>query len=684
MTRGSEGKTPASGLDVADYLRLLVESQSDYAIFLLDATGHVLTWNGGARRLKGYEADEIIGRHFSLFYPPDQAELGVPERILESARLSGRHEAEGWRVRRDGTRFWADVVITALYDDSGELIGFGKVTRDLTSRQLATEQLRSAAAELRVLNADLEQFRLLVMNVRDYAIFVLDVSGRIRTWNPGAENIKGYTADEVIGRHFELFYTDEARARKHPAYELEVAGREGRFEEEGWRVRKDGSLFWANVVISALRDERGNLVGFAKVTRDLTERREAHQRLERSEQAAREEAERQRRRSAALEQVGRGIVAQLDLDEILQTAIDAATDLTGAASAAFDERFAETGIVRSDDIAADQALSREAVRVGLPQPLRSYLAVPLTMTNGEIAGGFVFGHPEAAAFDMEAEAAAASIASTAAVAIANARLLQSIRHEAAAREAALRQRDQVAVALQQSLLPPDLPAIPGLEIGAHYHAGTELVGGDFYDVFTLGDDTWGIVLGDVCGSGPEAASQTALTRHTVRTAAMFDTDPSTVVQTLNRALLRSETTRFTTAAFLHLKRHADGSKVAVSIASGGHPPALICRRDGSIEESSATGPLLGVTEVTGDMLRVAHYELVPGEMLVLYTDGLTEARRSGVLFGVEGVMATLQQERGASPERLTNALVDAALQHAAAPLNDDVAIVILRVREPGA
>ena len=679
MSRGREGKTPAAAGDVADHLRLLVESQSDYAIFLLDTSGHVLTWNGGARRLKGYRADEIVGRHFSVFYPPEQVADGLPDRILEAARLTGRHEAEGWRVRQDGSRFWADVVITALRDDRGDLVGFGKVTRDLTSRQLAMEQLRTAAAELRVLNADLEQFRLLIMNVRDYAIFVLDVSGRIRTWNPGAENIKGYAADEVIGRHFELFYTEEARARRHPAYELEVAAREGRFEEEGWRVRKDGTLFWANVVISALRDARGGLAGFAKVTRDLTERRRAQQLLEDSERSAREEAERQRRRSAALERVSRAIVAQLDLDEILQTAIDAATDLTGADAGAFDRHFTTRGVVRSDDIGADALLRREVASLGLAEPVRSYLAVPLTMVDGESAGGFVFGHSQAGVFDVEAEAAASSIASTAAVAIANARLLQAARHEAAAREVALRQRDQVAVALQQSLLPPDLPAISGLEIGAHYHAGTELVGGDFYDVFTLGEDTWGIVLGDVCGSGPEAASQTALTRHTVRTAAMFDTDPATVVQTLNRALLRSNTTRFTTAVFLRLTRHAD--RVAVTIASGGHPPPLICRRDGTIEESSATGPLLGVTDVPIDTLQVAHYVLAPGDMLVLYTDGLTEARRSGVLFDVEGVKATLTRERDESPVRLANALVDAALRHAGAPLNDDVAIVILRVLE---
>ncbi|WP_053227719.1 SpoIIE family protein phosphatase [Solirubrobacter soli] len=642
---------------VADHLRLLVESQPEYAIFLLDTDGHVLTWNDGARRVKGYTADEIIGQHFSVFYPAEFVEDGLPERMLESARANGRHEAEGWRLRKDGSRFWADVVITALHDEQGKLVGYGKVTRDLTSRQLASEQLRSSAAELRIANAELEQFRLLVASVRDYAIFMLDVSGRIRTWNRGAENIKGYSADEAIGQHFELFYTDEARARKHPAYELEVASREGRFEEEGWRVRKDGTQFWANVVITALHDSRGVLVGFAKVTRDLTERRRAEQQLEASERLARVEAARQRRRSTALEQVSRAIVAQLDLDEILATATDAAIELIGAAYGAYSPTLA-------DD-------------VDFGEPIRSYLAVPITLANGEAAGGLCFGHPEPGEFDAEDEAAALSIASSAAVAIGNARLLQAARRETAAREVALRQRDQVAVALQQSLLPPDLPEIPRLELGAHYHAGTELVGGDFYDVFALSEGAWGIVLGDVCGSGPEAASQTALTRHTVRTAAMFDPAPATVLHALNRALLRSSTTRFTTAVFLHLQ--IVGDAVEICVASGGHPPALIQRADGSFEETAARGQLLGVTDVAVSEFEVAEYRLGAGDTLMLYTDGLTEARRNGVLFDVAGVKATLTRLRGEPPTTLANALVDDALAHAAAPLRDDVAIVIARV-----
>jgi PAS domain S-box-containing protein len=685
MSRGPEESSRVAPSGVDDQLRWLVESQPDYAIFLLDETGHVLTWNEGARRLKGYEADEIVGSHFSVFYPAEQVAAGLPEQILESARATGRYETEGWRVRKDGSRFWADVVITAMQDESGKVVGFGKVTRDLTNRRLATEELRASADELRGANAELEQFRLLITSVRDYAIFALDVNGHIRTWNAGAERIKGYAADEVIGRHFELFYTEQARARRHPAHELEVATREGRFEEEGWRLRKDGTLFWANVVITALRDARGVLVGFAKVTRDLTERRRAQQLLEESERQARVEAERQRRRSAALERVSRAIVAELDLDEILQTATDAATDLTGAAFGVFDPTFTGTGIVRSKDITFYDRGPHEVFRFAAPEgspPVRSYLALPVTLVDGELAGGLYFGHPDAGVFDDDAEAAALSIAATAAVAIANARLLQSARRETAAREVALRQRDQVALALQQSLLPPDLPRIAGLELGAQYHAGTEIVGGDFYDVFAIGEHTWGVVLGDVCGSGPQAASQTALTRHTVRTAAMFDSDPATVVHALNRALLRSNTDRFTTAVFMRLESRPDRGEVVIRVASGGHPPVLIQRADGTIEEVTARGQLLGVSDFPVEALHVADYGLRPGDVLVLYTDGLTEARRAGTLFDLEGVKATLTRHSGESPARLAEALVDDALAHAGQPLNDDVAIVILRVSRP--
>jgi PAS domain S-box-containing protein len=246
-------------------LALLVDSVRDYAIFVLDPAGHVLTWNAGAERIKGYRPEEIIGEHFSRFYTQPDLDRRHPEEELRIAKAEGRYEEEGWRVRRDGTRFWANVVITALWED-GELVGFGKVTRDLTERRAAEQAL--------------ERFRRLVSGVTDYAIFLLDGTGHVATWNAGAERIKGYTAEEIVGEHFSRFYTQADKDREHPQDELRIAAAEGKYEEEGWRVRKDGTRFWANVLITALYGEHGELEGFAKVTRDLTERRAAAESLQ--------------------------------------------------------------------------------------------------------------------------------------------------------------------------------------------------------------------------------------------------------------------------------------------------------------------------------------------------------------------------------------------------------------------
>jgi PAS domain S-box-containing protein len=266
MTERSLHSAPVDSLEQSDErFRLLVEGVSDYAIFMLDPQGQILTWNAGATRIKGYQPDEIIGRHFSEFYPPEALDRHLPEHELQVASAEGRFEDEGWRVRKDGTRFWANVVITALRDDAGELRGFAKVTRDLTQRREHEETLRQSE----------ERFRLLVEGVREYAIFMLDPNGYVMTWNSGAARIKGYQANEIIGQHFSKFYPPEVVEGGWPDHELQVAAETGRFVDDGWRIRKDGSKFWANVTITALRDESGRLRGFAKLTRDLSERKRA-------------------------------------------------------------------------------------------------------------------------------------------------------------------------------------------------------------------------------------------------------------------------------------------------------------------------------------------------------------------------------------------------------------------------
>jgi PAS domain S-box-containing protein len=237
---------------------------------MLDATGHVATWNPGAQRFKGYAAQEIIGQHFSRFFTPEDKAADLPGRALRIAAREGRFEAEGWRIRKDGSRFWAHVVIDPIRSDSGELSGFAKITRDTTNKKEQEKALFDSE----------QRFRLLVQGVRDYAIYMLDTEGHVSNWNAGAEAIKGYRKEEIVGEHFSRFYTEEDRAAGEPQRALATALGEGKYEREAWRVRKDGSLFWAHVLIDPIYDESGTHVGFAKVTRDATERKKAQEELE--------------------------------------------------------------------------------------------------------------------------------------------------------------------------------------------------------------------------------------------------------------------------------------------------------------------------------------------------------------------------------------------------------------------
>ncbi len=263
--------------------RLMIESVRDYAIFRLDSSGHIMTWNEGARRIKGYTADEIIGRHFSTFYTPEDLAAGKPAMELETAIATGKYEEEGWRVKKDGSVFWANVVITALFNEQNKLVGFSKVTRDLTERRNNESFLRQSE----------ERYRSLVEQVSDYGIFLMDEKGRVVSWNEGARKISGYTADEIIGKYFSIFYPEEDILKGKPAEELKIAREKGKYEEEGWRLRKDGSLFWSSVVITAVYSIDGKLIGFSKVTRDLTERME-------SERALRESYDRYRKLAGEL------------------------------------------------------------------------------------------------------------------------------------------------------------------------------------------------------------------------------------------------------------------------------------------------------------------------------------------------------------------------------------------------
>ncbi len=256
--------------------RLLVEGVTDYAIYMLDPEGHVVNWNEGARRSKGYNADEIVGKHFSCFYSEKDQQAKLPQANLKTAYRTGRFEEQGWRYRKDGTSFWAHVVIDAVHDDDGKLIGYAKITRDCTEQQRVLREQRERE----------QVFRLLVEGVSDYAIYMLDPKGKVVNWNAGAHRAKGYTAEEIVGKHFSCFYSAQDRLARTPETNLHIAHTTGRFEDQGWRYRKDGSAFWAHVVIESIYTDEGKLIGYAKITRDCTEVREYEQQILRAKDLA--------------------------------------------------------------------------------------------------------------------------------------------------------------------------------------------------------------------------------------------------------------------------------------------------------------------------------------------------------------------------------------------------------------
>ncbi|RON22628.1 MULTISPECIES: PAS domain-containing sensor histidine kinase [Pseudomonas] len=270
----SDDRTKTNAIEEMRF-RLLIDAVVDYAIYMIDPDGIITSWNAGAKRFKGYEEAEILGQHFSRFYTEEDRKAGLPQRALDTAIHEGRFEGEGWRVRKDGTHFWSHVIIDPILDPSGKLLGFAKITRDLTDRKIAEETLKQSE----------QQFRLLVQSVTDYAIYMLAPDGRLTNWNLGAQRIKGYRPEEVIGQHFSMFYTPEDREAGEPQRALEIATREGRFENKAWRMRKDGTRFFAHVVVDPIWGETGTLLGFAKITRDITEVTQAQQALEKTREA---------------------------------------------------------------------------------------------------------------------------------------------------------------------------------------------------------------------------------------------------------------------------------------------------------------------------------------------------------------------------------------------------------------
>lgn len=242
----------------------LVDQIADYAIYMVDLNGAIRSWNNGAKAILGYSAAEIIGIHSSQLYTKADRLAGNGLKAFKATEAHGRYEEEGQRVRKDGTLLATHLVVYPLRDNTGAVVGYTNVLRDITDEQQTKRALHDSE----------RRFRLLVGGIADYAICMLDTNGIVTSWNRGAQRIKGYTAQEIIGQHFSRFYTDEDRRTAKPFAALKMAAETGRHEDEGMRVRNDGSVFAANVAINSIPDEAGKVAGYAMITRDITERQQ--------------------------------------------------------------------------------------------------------------------------------------------------------------------------------------------------------------------------------------------------------------------------------------------------------------------------------------------------------------------------------------------------------------------------
>jgi serine phosphatase RsbU (regulator of sigma subunit) len=439
------------------------------------------------------------------------------------------------------------------------------------------------------------------------------------------------------------------------------------------------------------------------------------------EREAAEAQERLRAETFAVQRLYRAagaLMAERGLDRVVQYVTDEATSLSGAQfgaffynvvdgdgefytlysiagvpRSAFDKfpmprntqvfapTFAGESVVRSDDITRDPRYGHSAPHHGMPEghlPVRAYLAVPVRARDGEVLGGLFFGHQHPGVFDEESERLVVAMAALAALAIENARLDEAAKRELEASRRAYEERDQVARILQKSLLPPELPAIDGYDLAACYVPGEGIAGGDFYDLFPVGGDAWFAAIGDVQGKGPRAAARTSLVRHAVRLTALQSGDPRATVQMVNRAVLADQDPadhRFSTLLLARLEPR--GSQLDIRLASGGHPPALVLRVDGSVEAAGGRGTLLGVVEAPE--IEEAAITLGPGDLIAFFTDGLTESRRDGELLGETRVRSLLAGLAGSSASGIAGELERASDSFGDGGRRDDLAVLVLKL-----
>jgi len=536
------------------------------------------------------------------------------------------------------------------------------------------------------------------------AAVVVDLRGTIIYVNPAAELMYGIPARELVGQSSAALTgvtVSDATAREILTA-LESGGTwEGEFELR----RPDGNVLTVRALDSALYDTSGRIAGVLSIVVDVT----GHAALE--HQLAEDS-----RVAETLFRIGQVLTAELDLNKLVNEVVALGTELTSAElgaffyqvlhgagwsyqlfsltgvseedfaglplpgrSALFGAIFQGEAVIRIADVGTDPRYGQAPPHHGLPHghpPVRSFLAAPVISRSGEVTGGMFFGHRQAGVFTAADERLVSGIAAQAGIAIENARLYEAEHQARASAEAAAERAQRLAEVLQTSLLPPALPDIPGIEVAARYRpglAGLE-VGGDFYDVFATGGD-WAVVMGDVCGKGPDAAALTALVRYSVRAAAVDLRQPASILLKVNELLLRDPTSeRFCTLAYGRLLATSEG--IRLTVCRAGHPAPLVLRSTG-VEVVGAAGTALGLFD--RPRLLEETTLLSPGDAVVFYTDGITEAGRGADRFGDERLVELLAGCRGLSAAEIARTVEEAALHFARSQPHDDLAITVLVV-----
>ena len=658
--------------------------------------------NPAFERISGYTVDEALGRNCRFLQGGDR-----DQPALDDLRLALREERESRVVlknyRKDGTPFWNELYVSPVHDEKGRLTNFVGVQNDITERRRIEEVLRESE----------ERFRATFEHAAIGAAQV-GIDGRWLRVNQRLGEIIGYEPEELLETTFqeithpEDLEGDLAHMRRLLADELKTYTMEKRY------LRKDGTAIWVNLTVSLVRDSSGEPAYFIAAVEDISERKKAEEERDLllvKEQLARAEAVEARRRLALLAAAGPALSASLDYAETLKRItrllvpeladwclFDAVEDdgsISQLAAAHADPEREEL-LTRLREHrrfgVADPGSTSEVLRTGrsvlipdLPDAAfyerelgsgehldillqldpRSLMCVPLLARGRTIGAITLVSSGPDRRYGEEELALAEDLAYRCALAADNARLY--------------RDRSEIASVLQKSLLPPHLPEIPGIEIGAEYLPVGEAneVGGDFYDVMNTVEDGWICAIGDVRGKGVEAASVTALARYTIRAVTLKDDRPSEVLAALNEAMLRQlSEDRFCTAACLRLESKDGPAGVGVDVSRAGHPAPLLVRPDGTVEEVGCSGRVLGVfddAELGDSSLR-----LMPGEALVLYTDGVTEARSpDGEFFGDDRLHRLLRSCSGLDAEGIAARIKNVVLDFQEGHPRDDVAVLVL-------